>query len=62
MVASVRISGGHFTGVIVEDVPGTEILGAGFKPLCHARYPHQNLYRDHAECNYISRFSSEFRL
>jgi hypothetical protein len=48
MVPSVHISGGNFAGTIVEDVPGDEILGAGFKPLNHTLFPHQNLYRDHA--------------
>jgi hypothetical protein len=48
MIPEISISGGNFIGTIVEDVPGDEILGAGFRPLCHTVYPHQNLFRDFA--------------
>ena len=48
MIPHINISGGNFTGTIVEDVPGDEILGAGFRPLHHLSFPHQNLYRDGA--------------
>ena len=43
MTRQIKVSGGPFTGTIVEDVPR---LGAGFQPLVHTAFPHQNLYRD----------------
>ena len=48
MIPQISISGGHFSGTIVRDVPGGPILGAGFHPLVHAAYPHRNLYSDQA--------------
>jgi hypothetical protein len=47
MIPSVDFVGGKFVGTLVEDVAGDEILGAGFRPLCHSLYPKQNLYRDY---------------
>lgn len=48
MVEKVHIAGGSFVGTIVEDVPGPQIIGAGFNPLTHGRYPDQNLFLDKA--------------
>ena len=45
MITKVGIAGGNFRGTIVEDVPGRGILGAGFNPLVHSRFPQQNLSR-----------------
>ena len=35
-------------GTIVRDLTGKSVLGAGFRPLLHAAFPSQNLYRDDA--------------
>ena len=48
MIPQSSIFSNHFIGTIVEDVPGEAIMGAGFRPLVHTAFPHQNLYRDDA--------------
>jgi len=48
MVTEVRIEGGNLSGTVVEDVPGGQVLGAGFNPLIHSMFPAQNVFLDKA--------------
>ncbi len=48
MKSHIAVSGGEFTGAIIEDTPGEYCIGSGFRPLLHSAFPSQNIYRDEA--------------
>ena len=48
MKSHIPVSGGEFTGSLIEDTPGPYCIGSGFRPLVHSAFPSQNIYRDEA--------------
>ena len=48
MAATIGLSGGSFRGLLLDNEANADRQGSGFNPLCHLRYPDQNLYRDAA--------------
>jgi len=48
MKSHISVSGGGFTGSLIEDTPGPYCIGSGFRPLVHSAFPSQNIYRDEA--------------